>query len=123
MPCASGLTWAVSKVASEVSVKTLATRSRRVWMGMLGLAGCLALATVSVAVAQDATASALGDRAQIQDLITRYYYNFGRSKPESFSDFYADSAELILGNTHYKGKAGIAKAYGGGGGPSRNAYS
>lgn len=92
-------------------------------MSALGLAGCLALATVSVAMAQDTTASALGDRAQIQDLITRYYYNFGRSKPESFSDFYADGAELILGNTHYKGKAGIAKAYGGGGGPSRNAYS
>jgi ketosteroid isomerase-like protein len=70
-------------------------------------------------------AKALGDRAQIQDLITRYYYNFGNPNPESFADFYADDAELILGATHYKGKDGIARAYrlAAGSGPSRKAYS
>ena len=42
------------------------------------------------------------DRLQIQDLITRYYNNFGRENPENFSDFYADDAELILGERHFR---------------------
>jgi hypothetical protein len=95
------------------------------WIGALGLVWCLALVSTPVARAQDMTAKALGDRAQIQDLITRYYYNFGKSTPESFSDFYADDAELILGATHFKGKDGIAQAYARAGqnSPSRKAYS
>lgn len=94
-------------------------------MGALGLAWCLALASTPVAQAQDVTAKSLVDRAQIQDLITRYYYNFGNENPESFPDFYADDAELILGTTHFKGKDGIAKAYArsGGDSPIRKAYS
>lgn len=90
---------------------TFAKRSRTVWAGALGLAWCLALASAPAVQAQDMTARALADRAAIQDLITRYYYNFGNSKAESFADFYADDAELILGNSHYKGRDGIAKAY------------
>jgi SnoaL-like domain len=94
-------------------------------MGALGLAWCLSLASATAAWAQGVTARTLIDRAQIQDLITRYYYNFGKAHPESFSDFYADGAELILGATHFKGKAGIAKAYARarGSGPSRKTYS
>jgi ketosteroid isomerase-like protein len=106
-----------------VSVKTFAEHRRPVWLGALGLAWCLALVATPAVRSQDMTAKALRDRAQIQDLITRYYYNFGKPNPESFTDFYADDAELILGATHYKGKDGIAKAYGHGGGPSRKAYS
>ena len=111
-----------------MAVKSFAKHCSPVWMGALGLAWSLALVSAPAALAQDITAKALIDRAQIQDLITRYYYNFGKPNPESFSDFYADDAELILGATHFKGKDGIAKAYGGGGGggrggPSRRAYS
>jgi ketosteroid isomerase-like protein len=58
------------------------------------------------------TSATLVDRAQIQDLITRYYNNFGRENAENFADFYADDAELILGERHYKGKDGIMTAYG-----------
>lgn len=83
-----------------------------VWMGVLGLAWCLALASIPAAQAQHKSADALSARAQIQDLITRYYYNFGTQSSENFGDFYADDGELILGTTHYKGKDGIAKAYG-----------
>jgi SnoaL-like domain len=95
-------------------------------MRVLGVAWCLALALTPAAHAQSITARTLVDRAQIQDLITHYYYNFGKESPESFSDFYADDAELILGTTHFKGKDGIAKAYAprpGGGGPAHNAYA
>lgn len=106
-------------------MKTPGKDSKSKWIGAVGLAWCLALMSISAARAQDSAASALSDRAQIQDLITRYYYNFGNSKPESFADFYADGAELILGTTHFKGKRGIAKAYAQSGRNSslRKAYS
>ncbi len=106
-------------------MKTFANRGRCGWIGVLGVAWCVALASIPAAQAQDVTAKSLVDRAQIQDLITRYYYNFGKEKPESFSDFYADNAELILGDTHFKGKDGIAKAYGRSdpNSPIRKAYS
>jgi SnoaL-like domain len=75
-------------------------------------AACLALTCGTAVQAQEVTSKTLVDRAQIQDLITRYYNNFGRENPENFSDFYADDAELILGTRTYKGKNGILEAYG-----------
>ncbi len=92
-------------------MKTFVKQKSLAWTGVLAGAWCLLLACGPAALAQDVTGKALIDRAQIQDLITHYYYNFGRDNPENFSDFYADDAELILGTTHYKGKDGIQKAY------------
>ncbi|MDR2216616.1 MAG: nuclear transport factor 2 family protein [Nevskiaceae bacterium] len=80
--------------------------------GALGVAVCLMSGGAATAQAQEITAATLVDRAQIQDLITRYYYNFGREDAENFADFYATDAELILGERHYKGKEGIMSAYG-----------
>jgi SnoaL-like domain len=91
---------------------TFATHCSRAATTAAAVALCLLAALAPTARAEDISAKILADRAQIQDLITRYYYNFGKEKPESFSDFYADDAELILGTTHFKGKDGIAKAYG-----------
>jgi len=106
-------------------VKTFAKRWTSVWVAALGFAACLAVLYTPTVPAQDMTARVLSDRAQIQDLITRYYYNFGKSDRESFADFYADDAELILGANHFKGKDGIAKAYAraGGNNPAAKAYS
>jgi ketosteroid isomerase-like protein len=94
-------------------------------MAVLGMAGCLVLVSGPAARAQDITAKSLVDRAQIQNLITHYYYNFGKDNPENFSDFYADDAELILGTTHFKGKDGIEKAYAprGGSSPPPKSYA
>jgi hypothetical protein len=105
--------------------RRLAEPRRRVSIGALALTGCVALASIPAARAQSVTARTLVERARIADLITRYYYNFGRAKPESFTDFYAHGAELILGTAHYQGRAEIAKAYARarGGGPSRQAYA
>ena len=73
----------------------------------------MALLAAPSAWAQGVTAHDLLDRAQIQDLITHYYYNFGHSEnPEAFPNFYAEDAELILGTRHFKGRDGIAQAYG-----------
>ena len=102
-------------------MKTSAKR----WTGPLALGGCLVLAAVTAAPAQEMTARALSDRAQVQDLITRYYYNFGKPTRDHFADFYADDAELILGDNHFKGRAGIIQAYerAGANSPISKAYS
>lgn len=60
---------------------------------------------------QTLTASTLVDRAQIEDLLTRYYYNFGRVGGGNFGSFYTDNAEMILGSTKYTGRAAIEAAY------------
>jgi len=106
-------------------MNTFTNRRGPIGIGAFGFASCLALVLSSAVQAQAMTAKALIERAQIEDLITRYYYNFGKPNSESFADFYADDAELILGATHFKGKDGIAKAYArsGGRGPPRKAYS
>jgi hypothetical protein len=80
-------------------------------LGALSVA-CLALTVCAHAGAEEVNAKTLIDRLQIQDLITRYYNNFGRENAENFADFYADDAELILGERHFKGRDGILQAYG-----------
>jgi SnoaL-like domain len=78
----------------------------------ISVATLLLIAATSSAPAAEVTSKTVVDRLQIQDLITRYYKNFGRENAENFADFYAEGAELILGERHYKGKDGILEAYG-----------
>ncbi|HEY9183354.1 MAG TPA: nuclear transport factor 2 family protein, partial [Gammaproteobacteria bacterium] len=83
----------------------------RALLGALSVV-CLALTPSGGASAEEVNAETLVDRLQIQDLITRYYNNFGRENAENFADFYAEDAELILGERHFKGRDGIMQAYG-----------
>ncbi len=92
-------------------MKPIAKLLGRALLGALSVA-CLALTVSSGARAEEVTAETLVDRLQIQDLITRYYNNFGRENAENFADFYAEDAELILGERHFKGRNGIMEAYG-----------
>jgi ketosteroid isomerase-like protein len=92
-------------------MKTFAGNRIGAWLGALAVV-CLALVAGNAAAAEEVTARTLVDRLQIQDLITRYYNNFGREDAENFTDFYAEDAELILGTRSYKGKDGILQAYG-----------
>jgi len=92
-------------------MKSIAHPLSRALLGALSVA-CLALSISSGARAEEVNAATLVDRLQIQDLITRYYNNFGRENAENFADFYADDAELILGERHFKGRDGIMQAYG-----------
>jgi uncharacterized protein (TIGR02246 family) len=73
----------------------------------------LALAQAPTARAQDVTftAQVAIDRAEIEDLLQRYYANFGKAEGEAFSSFYADDAQFVLGGKTYKGKEEIAAAY------------
>jgi hypothetical protein len=73
---------------------------------------CVALTSAPAARAEDKmTLQSLIDRQQIQDQITRYYYNFGKVDRQAEDSFYAEDGELILGTRHYKGKEGIKQAY------------
>ena len=83
-----------------------ATYRFRAWLTLIGLA----LFSGSVAFAQEMTLETLIERQKLQDLITRYYYNFGGT-PESFASFYVPDGELILIGQRYKGREAIAKAY------------
>ena len=69
----------------------------------------LAMAQAPAASAQ-MTAQALADRAEIEDLIARYYRNFGGGGA-AFSSFYAPDAEMVLGKTSYKGAEAIEGMY------------
>lgn len=89
-------------------------------MSRFFVAGLAAFALGSAAHGQQVTAQTLVDRAQIEDLLTRYYYNFGKSG-DSMGGFYVDDAELILGARSYQGKAAIEGAYGRPPAPAANA--
>jgi hypothetical protein len=83
-------------------------------LALLGAAAAgLMLASAPAAHAQDGgfTAQVVIDRAEIEDLLQRYYNNFGKAEGESFGSFYADDAQFVLGAKTYKGKAEIAGAY------------
>jgi hypothetical protein len=79
-----------------------------------GLAAALALVavpTAGLAQEQPASPQALADRAQIEDLLTRYYWNFGNSNSESFGEYYAPDAEFVLGGKSVKGIKAIEGVY------------
>lgn len=92
-------------------MKAIAMRMSRALLGVLSVTSLVL--TIGTGVrAEEVSSETLVDRLQIQDLITRYYNNFGRENAENFADFYADDAELILGDRHFKGRDGIMQAYG-----------
>ena len=83
--------------------------------GARGLAAAAALgAALALGAAAQAqerlTAQTVVDRAEIENLLERYYWNFGGGG-ESFTSFYTSDAELVLGKNSYKGSAGIESAY------------
>src|SRR3569623_157141 len=49
------------------------------------------------------TAQAVADRAAIEDLLTRYYNNFGAGAEHTKGQIYAPDGEMILGPKTYKG--------------------
>ncbi len=81
-------------------------RGINAWLALLGVA----LFSGPVVQAQEITLETLIERQKLQDLITRYYYNFGGT-PESFASFFVPDGELILVGQSFKGREAIARAY------------
>jgi len=82
-------------------------------MLLAALATALAFSPTARAVAQGPvpTQQELADRAAIEDLVTRYYNHFGGGIQSRIAEFYADDAEMILGQSSYKGIEAIKGAY------------
>jgi hypothetical protein len=83
-------------------------------LGLAALACALLPLSVAVSaqIAQPAlTAQTLIDRAEIEDMLTRYVTELGHAGTDSYIKYYAEDAELVLGSKTYKGHAGIADAY------------
>jgi hypothetical protein len=61
--------------------------------------------------AQQVTMETLLDRIQIEDLLTRYYYDLSQSKAHELSEYFTEDALLDVDGTIAKGRAEIAKLY------------
>ena len=94
------------------------TNRFKIWLVLI----CLALFCSSIVQAEEMNLQTLIDRQKVQDLITRYYYNFGGT-PESFANFYVENGELILIGQSFKGRKAIAKAYKDAGGEAPRNFS
>ena len=66
------------------------------------------------ALAQQVTMETLLDRIQIEDLLTRYYYDLSQGKSHELSEYFTEDALLDVDGTIAKGRDEIAKLYGGG---------
>jgi hypothetical protein len=61
--------------------------------------------------AQQVTMETLLDRIQIEDLLTRYYYDLSRSNAHELSEYFTEDALLDVDGTVAKGRAEIGKLY------------
>jgi len=98
------------------------TKSLKAFAALGAAAFALAAAHGPAVHAQDVafTSQMVIDRAEIDDLLERYYANFGKAEGEAFGSFYADDAEFVLGGKSYKGKDAIAGVYKGIGSSGQN---
>ena len=80
----------------------------------LALAALLLLQFPSAAMAQGTMTAqkTLLDRIQIQDLLTRYYYDLSAGASHDLSEYYTKDAILDVNGTIAKGRPAIEKLYG-----------
>lgn len=75
------------------------------------IASILLISLTQPVLAQQVTMETLLDRIQIEDLLTRYYYDLSRSNAHELSEYFTENALLDVDGTVAKGRAEIAKLY------------
>ena len=83
----------------------------RIIQGFAVTATILLMSLAQPVLAQQVTMETLLDRIQIEDLLTRYYYDLSRSKAHELSEYFTEDALLDVDGTVAKGRAEIAKLY------------
>jgi hypothetical protein len=74
-------------------------------------AAILLISLTQPVFAQQVTMETLLDRIQIEDLLTRYYYDLSRSNAHELSEYFTEDALLDVDGTIAKGRTEIAKLY------------
>lgn len=85
------------------------------------IAASLAIVLASSATpapAQEVTMETLLDRVQIEDLLTRYYYDLSNGEAHTLNEYFTEDALLDVDGTIARGHAEIAALYGGADGES-----
>ena len=85
--------------------------SARIIQAFAVAATILLMSFAQPVLAQQVTMETLLDRIQIEDLLTRYYYDLSRNSAHELSEYFAEDALLDVDGTIAKGRAEIAKLY------------
>jgi hypothetical protein len=85
--------------------------SARIICAFAASAAILLVSLTQPVIAQQVTMETLLDRIQIEDLLTRYYYDLSRSNAHELSEYFTEDALLDVDGTIAKGRAEIAKLY------------
>ena len=83
----------------------------RIFQSIAVSAAILLISLTQPVSAQQVTMKTLLDRVQIEDLLTRYYYDLSRSNAHELSEYFAEDALLDVDGTIAKGRGEIAKLY------------
>jgi hypothetical protein len=94
------------------------TRSKPNWSAAAALAGLATLLAAPAPASAQVTMETLLDRIQIEDLLTRYYYELSNGNAHEMSEYFTEDALLDVDGTVATGRAEIESLYGGG--PSRD---
>ena len=71
----------------------------------------LLMSSAQPVLAQQVTMETLLDRIQIEDLLTKYYYDLSRSNAHELSEYFTEDALLDVDGTVARGRDEIAKLY------------
>jgi hypothetical protein len=85
--------------------------SARIIQALAVAATILLLSSTQPVLGQQVTMETLLDRIQIEDLLTRYYYDLSRTNAHELSAYFTEDALLDVDGTIAKGRAEIAKLY------------
>ena len=77
----------------------------------LALSGAVLSGATSAMAHEPITAQTLIDRAEITDLLTRYYNHFGPGTENHVADYFTADAEMVMSADHFKGIEAIKDMY------------